>query len=138
MATQQSVIKSFMSSLDKATVKGSAELNAAIKNSSKFKSTQAVINQLISDCKSYIAADSENGWENFLLEKCGINLDNRDTGAITGSDAGNSTAKTAESVVPESGKLKNFTGKSFTKNGLTFTLDESFTNLSAKENKNSR
>lgn len=41
----------------------------------------------------------------FLLNHCGIDLDNDDTGAITGKDAGG-TRKTAESIVPESGSLK--------------------------------
>ncbi len=38
--------------------------------------------------------------DTFLRERCGINLTNEDTGAITGQDAGG-TLKTASSVVPE-------------------------------------
>ena len=52
----------------------------------------------------------------------GVPSGNDDTGAITGSDAGGSTVKTASSVVPESGDLKSFTGSSFTVNGVTFQL----------------
>ena len=133
MATQQEVIKAFMASLDTTTLKETAAVDEAIKSCSNFGGTQAVINKIISDCKSYISADSKNGWKNFLSQKCGINLDNTDTGAITGSDAGGKTAKTAESIVPESGSLKNFSGQSFTVNGLTFKLEKNFSNLSAKE-----
>lgn len=107
MATSQSVIKSFMSTLDKTTLSGSAALDKAISSSSNFINTTAVIKQMIADCKSYNEADSKNGLEKFLLEKCGIILNNNtDTGAITGKDAGGSkTNKTSESVVPESGSL---------------------------------
>lgn len=71
---------------------------------------------MIRDCKK-----SKSG-DDFLKTYCGINLDNDDTGAITGSDAGGSKTKTAESIVPESGKLKNFKKNSFTVNGLTIQL----------------
>lgn len=130
MPTQQGVIKAFMKALDTHTFKRSDFKNdkaftkkifdAAIKACSNFSSAQAVINKMVSDCESYIAADSKNGWENFLLEKCGINLKNRETGAITGADAGGSKIKTATSIVPESGSLdENFKENSFTVNGLT-------------------
>ena len=124
MATQQGVIKTFMAALDKTTKNGTAAVDEAVKACSNFGGVQAVINKMLADCKSYNDADSKNGWENFLLEKCGINLDNLDTGAITGSDAGGSKAKTAESIVPESGALKKFTGNSFTINGLTVKLGQ--------------
>ncbi|MBE8953597.1 MAG: calcium-binding protein [Quinella sp. 1Q7] len=132
MATQQGIIKTFMAALDKTPLKAMAALDTAIQVSSAFTNTQAVINQLIKDCKSYIAADKKNGWDKFLREKCGINLSNTDTGAITGLDAGGSK-KTSENIVPESGSLKKFTDQSFTVNGLTFTLDKPFKKLSAKE-----
>jgi len=132
MATQQGVIKTLLASLDKTPLEGMAALDTAIQVSSAFKNTQAAINQLINDCKSYVAADKKNGWKKFLLEKCGINLSNKDTGAITGSDAGGSK-KTSKSIVPESGSLKKFTGRSFTVNGLTFTLDKPFKKLSANK-----
>lgn len=66
--------------------------------------------------------NSTNNADSFLKNFCGINLDNTDTGAITGSDAGGSTIKTAKSVVPESKTASNFTGSSFTVNGLTVKL----------------
>ena len=133
MATQQEVIKQFMKALDTHTFKRSSFksdaalateiLDNAIKKCSGFSSAQAVINQMLADCESYNAADSKNGWEDFLLEKCGINLDNRDTGAITGADAGGSTAKTIESIVPESStSVNSFTGSSFVVKDLGLTI----------------
>lgn len=133
MATQQAVIKTLVETLDKTPLQGIAALDTAIQVSSAFYNTQNVINQLIKDCKSYVAADAKNGWEKFLLEKCGIDLKNKDTGAITGLDAGGSKVKTTESIVPESGSLIKFTGQSFAVNGLTFTLEKSFKKLSAEE-----
>ncbi len=114
--SQQDVIKKFMASLDNTTLSGTAALDEAIKVCSNFKGAQDVINHLISDCKTATNADD------FLINYCGIILDNKDTGAITGSDAGGSTTKTAESVLPETGTLKSFTGNSFTVNGLTLKL----------------
>ncbi|MBR0062375.1 MAG: hypothetical protein IJP68_12950 [Selenomonadaceae bacterium] len=123
MATQQEVMKVFMAALDTTSLKGTAAVDEAIKACSNFGSTQNVINKMLADCKSYLAADSKNGYEKFLLEKCGINLDNKDTGAITGSDAGGSQVKTAESIVPESGSLDTSFEENFFKvNGLTVKL----------------
>ncbi len=128
MATQQEVIKKFMKSLDKTTKKPAQALDAAVKACSNFKSVQAVFDQMISDRKKSANA------EDFLQRYCGIFLDNLDTGAITGSDAGGKTIKTSESIVPESGSLKTtFKNQSFTQNGVTFTLEKSFDSLSEKE-----
>ena len=119
MATSQlSVIKRFMRSLDTTSLSGTKALDKAVKYASNgyFSNITAAINKMISDCKSL-------GATNFLLKKCGIILDNDDTGAITGSDAGGKTTKTKDSIVPESGSLDtSFTGTSFTTNGLTFRL----------------
>ena len=126
MATQQEVIKNFMNALDNTTLSGAEAVDAAIQACSNFSSTQAVIDQLISDCQS-----SDSGDE-FLRNYCGIILGNEDTGAITGSDAGG-TLKTAESVIPEGDSLINFTGNEFTTNGATFTLENGFDNLNDDE-----
>ena len=116
--TPLNVIKKFMASLDTTTLQGTAALDEAVSVASGgyFSSIQDAINQMISDCQNSSSAD------NFLKNYCGINLDNTDTGAITGSDAGGSTVKTATSIVPESGSLNSFTGNSFTVNGLTVQL----------------
>ena len=68
--TQQEVIKTFMHSLDETTLKGSAALNEAIKASSNFKSFKAVRTQFLNDLQS------AKNWQTFLVEKCGIVLDN--------------------------------------------------------------
>lgn len=116
--TQLSVIKKFMQSLDKTDLSGTSAVDAAVKacSNSKFSSAQAVINQMLTDCQNSESADS------FLRNYCGIILGNSDTGAITGSDVGGSTTKTATSIVPEDGDWKTFTGNAFVANGVTFKL----------------
>ena len=125
MATQQDVIKSFMAALDTTTLSGTAAVDAAVKACSNFNSLQEVIDKMVSDCR---AANNAN---NFLLNYCGINLNNDDTGAITGWDAGGSVVKDKEDIVPETGALIDFTGDSFTVNGLTLKLsgDKKFSDL---------
>ena len=114
----QDVIKKFMKSLDTTDNSGISALNQAVQAASGgyFVNVNAVIDKLVADCQTAGSADT------FLKNYCGIDLTNDDTGAITGSDAGGSTVKTASSVVPESGDLKSFTGSSFTVNGVTFQL----------------
>ena len=115
--TQQGVIKKFMAALDTTTLSGTAALDAAVRACSNFNSISDVISQMVSDCSV------ANSATNFLKNYCGIDLDNSDTGAITGSDAGGSTVKTAESIVPEIGSLNTyFNSNSFTTNGVTFQL----------------
>ena len=127
MASQQEVIKAFMASLDKTTLKGSEALDEAIRACSDFKSMSEVIAQMLEDQEN-----SKDG-DTFLKTYCGIILDNDDTGAITGADAGGSEIKSKESVIPESKSLIKTTDNSFTRNGLTFTLAKDFNSLSAKE-----
>ena len=116
VTTQQGVIQKFMAALDETDLKGEAAVNYAVKKCSDFTSTDAVIKKILADCQKY-------GWENFLLEKCGINLDNRDTGAITGADAGGATVKTPESIVLENGKLDTtFKENSFKADGGNLTV----------------
>ena len=112
MATQQEVIKTFMQSLDKTELSGRAALDEAIQASSNFKNFEEVRNSFAKDF------DEAKNWHTFLVEKCGIILDNADTGAITGSDAGG-TEKTAETILPSKGKAKYPKGTSFTVKGLT-------------------
>ena len=116
LMTQQEVIKAFMKSLDETSKTGEAALNEAIKACSPFKSFTALKAAMIKDCKN---AKSGN---DFLKTYCGIDYSTEDNGAITGSDAGGSTSKTDDSIVPESGSLKNFTGSSFKVNNLTVKL----------------
>ena len=114
----QDVIKKFIKSLDTTNNSGISALNQAVKEASGgyFANINEVIDKMIADCQA------AGGYNNFLKKYCGIILDNSDTGAITGSDAGGATVKTASSIVPESGKLNSFTDNSFTVNGATFQL----------------
>ncbi len=124
MATSKSqleIIKRFMKSLDATNASGVKALDAAVNYATNgyFANISAAINQMVDDCKTL-------GADKFLLQKCGINLNNTDVGAITGADAGGSTVKTKASIVPESGKLDTtFTATSFEANGLTFKLTKS-------------
>ena len=115
MATAAQVMKAFMTSLDNTSLSGTAALDEAVQACSSFTSIQAVISQCIIDCQNADSADA------FLTDYCGIVLDNTDTGAISGSDAGGTTTKTAQSIVPESGSATAPAGSSSTYGGLTVT-----------------
>ncbi len=83
---------SFMSYLDDAdTATAQEALDGAIAyvSGGKFADETALINSFIYDIT------------NKGLDACGIDLNNDDTGAITGKDARNEVVKTAESIVPE-------------------------------------
>ncbi len=108
----QEVIKNFMNALDKTKLKGSPAVDEAVKKSSKFDSMRQVIENMIADCKKI------NNPDHFLRDYCSIILDNADTGAITGWDAGTKFVKTAETIVSEEGTVQNFNGNFFEVNGL--------------------
>ena len=112
--TQQEVIKAFMQSLDKTELTGRAALDEAVKTASKskFKNFEELAESFLSD---HYAAKN---WHTFLVEKCGIILDNDDTGAISGADAGG-THKTATDIIPSEGDASMPSGTSFTVDGLT-------------------
>ena len=123
--TPQDIIKKFMGSLDTTEYSGVAALNQAVSVASGgyFTNIGAAIEQMTLDCKTYNDENSSTGWKNFLLEKCGINLDNEDTGAISGADAGTDSVKNASDIVPETGSLESsFTDNNFTVNGLEVQL----------------
>lgn len=123
MATQQDILKNFVSSLDKTNLRGTSAVDEAIKSCSKFTSYTDLINHFLADRNNSASGDD------FLKRYCGINLDNADTGAITGSDAGGSVVKTAESIVPEnsSGASIYPTSNSFSYKGLTVNVPSAST-----------
>ena len=131
--TAKEVIKKFMKSLDDTTLSGVSALDEAIRAcTNEYSSIQAVINQMVADCRNSSSASS------FLKTYCDIDLANTDTGAITVSDAGGYTTKTAESIIPENSSWTDFSGSSFYTRGVTFklstfvgsnTYDLSFNNL---------
>lgn len=119
MATAQGVIKDFMKFLDNTSLSGTSALDAAVSSVSKFSSWSELTKTMINDCKAY------NGdYEAFLNDTCNIILDNVDTGAITGSDAGTSVTKSAESIISESGSVTYPSSNVFTVQGLTVTVPE--------------
>ena len=118
----QSVIKNFMSVLDSTSNQGTAALDEAVAAVSKFKSWSELVNTMAADCTAY-GSDGDG----FLKDCCGIILDNNDTGAITGLDAGGGVTKTAESIVPENGSWSYPTSTSFKIQGLTVNVPEQST-----------
>ncbi|MBR2518588.1 MAG: hypothetical protein IKE46_02195 [Selenomonadaceae bacterium] len=118
----QSVIKNFMSVLDSTSKQGTAALDEAVAAVSKFKSWSELVNTMAADCTAY-GSDGDG----FLKDCCGIILDNNDTGAITGLDAGGGVTKTAESIVPENGSWSYPTSTSFKIQGLTVNVPEQST-----------
>ena len=122
----QTVIRNFINALDNTTLSGTVALDTAVASVSNFNSWSQLIDTMAYDC-----AALGNG-ELFLQKACGIILNNDDTGAITGSDAGG-TLKTADSVVPESGAWTYPASSTFTINGLTVNVPEQNTlSLSAQ------
>ncbi|MBQ6005187.1 MAG: hypothetical protein IJL14_02945 [Selenomonadaceae bacterium] len=126
--TAQEVIKNLVKAWTKTLLTGTAELDESIQLCSHFKSISAVINQMVADCKA--AGDGDT----FLRKYCGIILDNADTGAITGWDAGGSKIKTAANVIPETSTLKelpSYTNSSFVRNNVTINIAENLSSLTA-------
>ena len=101
--TQQSVIKSIVNSLKNNTsiTNYTNALDKAIQSTTTyFTGIQDALDKFKSDFQS------SGGGDKFLRDYCGIIIGNKDTGAITGWDAGGRYVKTAESIVPESGSVK--------------------------------
>ena len=89
-----------------------------------FKAVGAISYSVFKE--KYRSAAYGVNYQDFAEQNCGVRITNTDTGAITGSDAGGKTTKTAESIVPETAKavkLTNAQYNSFTKNGLTFNIN---------------
>ena len=124
-ASAVDIMKSFMSAMDQADISPTAALTNPQSPSwdpTTDPAVQAAVIPAIdsaislatngnfsslSDAKTKFKNDflttinSGGSAETFLLNYCGIDLTNADTGAVTGSDAGGSTALTATSVVPD-------------------------------------
>ena len=135
--TQQSVIKKFMLSLDDYTtflkeaegtnvIDAEGALDTAVTYASNgvFESWNDLIQRFVGAVENY-GATTYNASKEFLKSVCGIDLDNLDTGAIIGSDAGGAE-KTADSIVPESGTIDPVgTATTSTINGLTLYWERS-------------
>ena len=128
--TPHAVLKSLVQAMDYSQ-KSSAEavLNEAIIRSSngQFKNIDELVKQFMSDYRMAVKTDIigttiESRIDTFLKDYCGINLNNDDVGAATGSDMGySSTPKTAESIVPEEGTFYNL--DTYRKSDGTFNID---------------
>ncbi|MBE8953605.1 MAG: calcium-binding protein [Quinella sp. 1Q7] len=113
MSTPVGIIKKFVNTLMTTSKQGTEAADAA------FKAVGATSYSVFKS--KFQSAQSGLITKDFLEQKCGIRVNNKDTGAITGSDAGGSVTKTNESIVPETAKAVSITNaqyKSFTKNGL--------------------
>ena len=99
----QDVIKKFMGVLS-AGMSANDAFNVA--SGGKYKSQYDFQESMKADINSYIAGGGTAS--GFLKEKCGININNTDTGAITGSDAGGRADKTNTSVVPQASSPVNW------------------------------
>ena len=93
-ADEQGVIVDFMSYLDNANLDADSALDGAINYASGglFQNKKELEDRFLAD----LAGGD-------VLGMCGIDLTNKDTGSITGLDAGGEKEKTAESIVPEEG-----------------------------------
>ena len=118
-ADAQGVMVDFMSGLNNSNLSAQEALDAAINYAScgLFEDEE--------DLKAQFLNDMASG---DLFGVCGINLDNEDTGAITGADAGCEKVKTAESIVPEQWPAYGGSPSgSATINGLTVHWPTSYT-----------
>lgn len=125
--TKQSVIKNFMKSLDNSNmimedVEGALNTAVAYASNNVYDSWNGLVNSFVDEVKKYGATTTAEA-KDFLATYCGIDLDNEDTGSITGADAGGAAVKTAISIVPEDGTMADAiapTTATTTINGLTF------------------
>ena len=118
MSTPVGIIKKFVKTLVETKKTGTDAADEAFKavgagNYTAFKA-------------EFKAAKKGYSSQDFCEQVCGIRINNKDIGAITGSDAGGKTDKTSESIVPETAKAVKLTDaeyNSFTKNGLTVNVE---------------
>ena len=113
--TPQEVIKNFIGNLSLTTYTGTTALDVAIRSATNnfFSSLENLKEEF------FTAITNVGDGNKFLRDYCDIILDNSDTGAITGSDAGNGKVKTADDVVTEEGNVNNWSEQN---PGSTVTL----------------
>ena len=119
------VIIKFMSALDHTTKIGFQSMNEAVVACSggRFASLEALVEEFKNACMTQSGSTPEE-MKAFLMEYCGVNLDDIDTGSIVGSNAGGRTDKTAESIVAEPDGM--------TPDDLTYSYDD-FTVIKAPD-----
>ena len=107
----QDAIKNLVKAWSQTFLSDTDKLDESIKLSTQYNGIQDVIDHMVADCRAAGDADT------FLRKYCGIILDNDDTGAITGWDAGGVSIKTADEIVDETlpaTKVPNYTNFTFT------------------------
>lgn len=102
LETTKGMITALKNYSESTGIIGVYSLNDAIKSVSTATSLADFRSQFVKDVTSTEKYPDVN---ERLKEVCGIILGGEDTGAITGSNVGGSTVKTAKSIVPENGKL---------------------------------
>ncbi|MBR2179215.1 MAG: calcium-binding protein [Selenomonadaceae bacterium] len=143
MGTQQEVIKKFIKSLDDSSKYGTAALDEAVNYASSgiYSTWDDLVTAFVNDVSLYGGDGAsttrilDSKTDSFLKEYCGIDLNNTDTGAITGYDTGGSTTQiSAEDIVPESNVTAAVypTESQTTYNGVTVVWPDAST-LSEKE-----
>ena len=133
MSTPVGIIKNFVEALTTTSKTGTAAVDVALAavGAKNYKTLKSKFNS---------ASEKYSSAKDFLEKACGVRITNTDTGAITGSDAGGKTTKTAESIVPEKATAKTLTSaqyKSFTVSGLkvkiVYNEDEDSSSFLKKE-----
>ena len=133
MSTPIGIIKNFVEALATTSKTGTAAADEALAavGAKSYKTLKSKFNS---------ASEKYSSAKDFLEKACGVRITNTDTGAITGSDAGGSKTKTAESIVPEKATAKELTSaqyKSFTVKGLkvkiVYNEDEDSSSFLKKE-----
>ena len=119
------VIKSFMNALNHTTQIGFDAMNEAVIAcfGGRYSSLEALVEEFKTACMTQSGSTPEE-MKAFLMEYCGVNLDDLDTGSIIGSNAGGRTDKTAESIVEEP--------EGMTPDDLTYSYDD-FTVIKAPD-----
>ncbi len=118
-ADEQGVLIDFMAFLNNSNLSAQDALDQAINYASggMFQNEE--------DLKTRFVADMSGG---DYFDLCGIDLDNDDTGSITGLDAGGEKEKTKVTIVPEEGSpygAAPAAGSTSTINGLTVKWPDS-------------
>ncbi|MBE6091661.1 MAG: calcium-binding protein [Selenomonas ruminantium] len=137
MATPKGVMQTFMRMLMNSTSSSGKEaLDNAVRECSngKYYTMDAALDSFISEVLTY-KNSTEKEQKKFLADRCGIIMDNEDTGALIGADASGGAVKTKISIVDEGGDLSigsyPYSGSSYI-HGITFKWPDSST-LTAKQ-----
>ena len=132
--TAQEAIKNLAQAWNKTMLSGTPKLDESIQLSTHFKSIKEAIDQMVADCRE--AGDAIT----FLEKYCGIILDNNDSGAITGWDAGGLSIKSDDDVIGETlsslQHVPDYTNTKFTVgNNVTITITSTDDSLTDKGKK---